>query len=153
MPGTLPLPVVLPALATSLIATAVSWVALPHAPTYEIPRYGVHASQVVWALLAGPLAGAAAVAWVRLIGRAQAMRPSQRRGRLLVPIVVFTALGALSIQYPQLLGNGKPVVQMALLAKIGTGLLAVLLLLKPLVTAACLGSGAPAGPSSPPPPP
>jgi chloride channel protein, CIC family len=143
--GTLTLPLVLPALATSLIATAVSWVALPHAPTYDIPHYDIHASQVVWALLAGPLAGAAAVAWVRLVGRAHAMRPTNGRGRLLAPIVVFTALGALSISYPQLLGNGKPVVQMALVAELGAGLLAVLLVLKPLVTAACLGSGAPGG--------
>jgi chloride channel protein, CIC family len=143
--GTLTLPLVLPALATSLIATAVAWVALPHAPTYDIPHYDVHASQVVWALFAGPLAGVAAIGWIRLVGRAHSLRPRTSRGRLLAPVVVFAALGALAIQYPQLLGNGKPVVQMALVAQIGAGLLAVLLVLKPLVTAACLGSGAPGG--------
>ena len=143
--GTLTLPLVLPALATSLIATAAAWVALPHAPTYEIPHYDIHASQVVWALLAGPLAGVAAIAWIRLVGRAHSLRPRSSAARLLAPIVVFTALGVLSIQYPQLLGNGKGVVQMTLVAGIGAGLLAVLLVLKPLVTAACLGSGAPGG--------
>ena len=35
--GTLTLPLVLPALATSLTATAVAWVALPHVPTYVAP--------------------------------------------------------------------------------------------------------------------
>jgi H+/Cl- antiporter ClcA len=65
--------------------------------------------------------------------------------RLIAPVVVFTALGALAIAYPQLLGNGKNVVQLALLAQLGAGLLAVLLVLKPLATAACLGSGAPGG--------
>jgi len=143
--GTLTLPLVLPALATSLIATAVAWIALPHAPTYEIPQYDVHASLVVWALLVGPLAGLAAVAWVRLVTRAHALRPVSRRGRLLAPLLVFTALGALAISYPELLGNGKPVVQLTLVAGIGAGLLAVLLVLKPLVTAACLGTGAPGG--------
>jgi H+/Cl- antiporter ClcA len=44
--GALTLPLVLPALATTLIATSVAWVALPTAPTYLIPSYHVHASEV-----------------------------------------------------------------------------------------------------------
>jgi H+/Cl- antiporter ClcA len=142
--GTLTLPLVLPALATCLIATAISWIALPTAPTYEIPSYPVSGSQIVWAVIVGPIAGLAAVGWIHLIARAHAMRPSGWQ-RLATPIVVFTALGALAIAYPQLLGNGKPVVQLALVAQLSVALLAVLLVLKPLVTAACLGSGAPGG--------
>jgi CIC family chloride channel protein len=142
--GTLTLPLVLPALATSLIATAVAWIALPSSPTYEIPSYPVSASQIVWAVIVGPIAGLAAIAWIRLIARAHALRPSGWM-RVAAPIVVFTALGVLSIAYPQLLGNGKPVVQLALVARLSVALLAVLLVLKPLVTAACLGSGAPGG--------
>jgi chloride channel protein, CIC family len=142
--GTLALPLVLPALATSLVATATAWVALPTAPTYAITTYHVHASQVVWAALIGPIAGLAAVAWIRLIARAHALRPSGWQ-RVAAPLAIFTALGALAIAYPQLLGNGKPVVQLALVGSLGVGLLAVLLVLKPLVTAACLGSGAPGG--------
>ncbi len=142
--GTLTLPLVLPALATSLIATGVAWIALPTGPTYTIPNYPVHGSQIVWAVIVGPIAGLAAIGWIRLIARAHALRPSGWQ-RLAAPIVVFTALGALSIAYPQLLGNGKPAVQLALVAKLSVALLAVLLVLKPLVTAACLGSGAPGG--------
>ncbi len=142
--GTLTLPLVLPALATSLIATAVAWVALPTAPTYAIPSYPVSGSQIVWAIVVGPIAGLAAVAWIWLVARAHAVRPSGWL-RLVAPIVVFGALGALAIAYPQLLGNGKPVVQLAMVARLSVGLLAVLLVLKPLVTAACLGSGAPGG--------
>jgi chloride channel protein, CIC family len=142
--GTLTLPLVLPALATSLVATGVAWIALPTSPTYEIPTYPVHGQQIVWAAIVGPIAGLAAIAWIRLIGRAHALRPSGLM-RLTAPLVVFTALGALSIAYPQLLGNGKPVVQLALVAKLSVALLAVLLVAKPLVTAACLASGAPGG--------
>jgi CIC family chloride channel protein len=142
--GTLTLPLVLPALATSLIATAIAWIALPTAPTYTIPTYAVHGSQIVWAVIVGPIAGLAAIGWIRLVARAHSMRPSGWLA-LAAPIVVFTALGALAIAYPQLLGNGKPVVQLALTAKLSVALLAVLLVLKPLVTAACLGSGAPGG--------
>ena len=142
--GTLTLPLVLPALATSLIATGVAWIALPTSPTYTIPTYPVHGQQIVWAVIVGPIAGLAAIAWIRLVSLAHSLRPSGWQ-KLLAPIVVFTALGALAIAYPQLLGNGKPVVQLALVAKLSVALLAVLLVLKPLVTAACLGSGAPGG--------
>jgi CIC family chloride channel protein len=143
--GTVTLPLVLPALATTLIATAVAWIALPHVPTYAIPHYEVHASQVVWAAVVGPIAGLAAVAYVRLIAAATRLRPSGSFARVLAPLIVFTALGAVAMQYPQLLGNGKNVVQLAFDAQLGAGLLAVLLVLKPIATAACLGSGAPGG--------
>jgi chloride channel protein, CIC family len=143
--GTVTLPLVLPALATTLIATAVAWIALPHVPTYAIPHYEVHASQVVWAAVVGPIAGLAAVAYVRLIAAATHLRPSGNFARVLAPLIVFTALGAVAMQYPQLLGNGKNVVQLAFDAQLGAGLLAVLLVLKPIATAACLGSGAPGG--------
>lgn len=142
--GTLTLPLVLPALATSVIATGVAWVALPARALYGIPSFGVSGSQVVWALIVGPIAGLAAVGWIRLIARAHALRPT-RWLRLIAPIVVFAGLGAIAIAYPQLLGNGKDIVQMTLLDEIAAGTLAVLLVLKPLVTAACLGSGAPGG--------
>jgi chloride channel protein, CIC family len=142
--GTLTLPLVLPALLSAVIATAVAWLAVPSQPTYTIPAYGVSASEIVWALLVGPIAGLAAVAYIRLIARAHAMRP---RGwlRLAAPIAVFVALGLIAIAYPQLLGNGKNVIQLALVAQLSVALLAVLLVLKPIVTAACLGSGAPGG--------
>ncbi len=55
--GTLTLPLVLPALAVSLVATGVSWLMLPDMPTYAIPAYGVSTALTVWAILAGPLAG------------------------------------------------------------------------------------------------
>jgi H+/Cl- antiporter ClcA len=142
--GTVTLPLVLPALATSAIATVVAWVYLPDHPTYVIPSYGVAAKQVVWALLVGPLAGLAAVGWVRLVARVSRLRPAGR-GRLFAPIVMLAALGGLSVVYPQLLGNGKNTVQLAVTGELGFGLLAILAVLKPLATAGCLGSGAPGG--------
>jgi CIC family chloride channel protein len=142
--GTLTLPLVLPALATALIATAVAWIVLPSRPTYLIPSYALSGQQVLWAVIVGPIAGLAAVAYIRLIAAAHALRPSGRL-RFAAPVIVFTALGAVSIAYPQLLGNGRNVVQLAFVAQLGVVLLAVLLVLKPLATAACLGSGATGG--------
>ncbi len=142
--GTVALPLVLPALAVSAIATGIAWIALGNAPAYLMPAYAAHPAQIVWALLAGPLLGVAAVGWARLITKANSVRP-QRRGRFLAPLIVFGLLGVASIWYPQLLGNGKGIVQLALVGQISLGLFAVLLVLKPLATAGCLGAGAPGG--------
>ena len=142
--GAVTLPFVLPALATSLIATAIAWVWLPRSPYYAIPSYGVASSQIVWAAIVGPLAGVAAVAWARVVKRIHRLKPSGA-ARLAAPVAVFLALGALSIQYPQLLGNGSDTVQLALVGALGVGLAAQLVFLKPAATAGCLGSGAPGG--------
>ena len=42
-----------PALATSVIATAVAWITLGTAPTYRLPGHVVHPGQLAWAALAG----------------------------------------------------------------------------------------------------
>ena len=60
-------------------------------------------------------------------------------------LVVFAALAAVSLQYPELLGNGKGVVHVEALGGYTFGLLIVLLALKPLATTSCLGAGAPGG--------
>ena len=142
--GTLALSLVLPALAVSVIATAIAWVTLGSARTYHMPVYNLHPAQMIWALLAGPVIGVAAVGWVRLIQRANALRP-RHRGRYVAPVFVFGLLGVVSIRYPQLLGNGKGIVQVAILGGFSLGLSVVLLVLKPLATAACLGAGSPGG--------
>jgi H+/Cl- antiporter ClcA len=143
--GSVRLPFVLPALATSMIATAVAWIYLPTDPTYFVPSYRVSASQIVWAVIIGPLAGLAAIGWVRLVKAVHRARPTRRRTRLVAPLLVLTALGAIAIAYPQLLGNGKDTVQLAVVGRLSVGLLVALMVLKPLVTAGCLGSGAPGG--------
>jgi H+/Cl- antiporter ClcA len=142
--GTLALPLVLPALATSVIATAVGWITLGTKPTYQVSGYAVSPSHLVWAALMGPIVGLVAVAWVQLIARASALRP-HRWGRFVAPVIIFGLLGVISIPYPQLLGNGKNVVQLAIVGDLSIGLMAVLFALKPLATAACLGAGSPGG--------
>lgn len=142
--GTLTLPLVLPALLTSLIATATAWLMLPNRPTYHVPVLALSGSHLVWAALVGPVAGLVAVGWVRTIAWINVHRP-KRRGRVAAPVVVFGLLGVASIGYPELLGNGLDIVQLSLLGKLSLGLTAVLLVLKPLATAACLGSGSPGG--------
>ena len=144
MRGILALRYVLPALFASVIATAVSWLSLPNAPTYIIPAYGTSPSSVIWALLAGPIAGVVSVGYVRAITWADRTKP-QGWQRLIAPVVVLGLLGAASIPFPQLLGNGKDVSQLAFVNQVAPGLLLLLLALRPLATVLCVRSGAPGG--------
>ena len=142
--GTLALRLVLPALLASLIATAVAWFVLPDAVTYLIPAYPSAWPVVVWAVLAGPIIGLVSVAYVRAIAWADAHKPVGWR-RVVWPIVVLGGLGVVSIPFPQLLGNGRDVAQLAVVGQVAPLLLLALVVLKPAATVMCLGSGAPGG--------
>jgi chloride channel protein, CIC family len=142
--GELTLPLVLPALAASFVATGISWLLLPDQPTYQVPAYSLSMPQLCWAIPAGLLFGLASVLWVRAIGWADAVQPRGWR-RLVPPIFVFAALGAIAIPFPQLLGNGKDAVQLAFLDQLPLLLLLALPGLKLLASAGSLASGAPGG--------
>ena len=144
MLGTLALPLVLPALLMSVTATAVAWIFLGDNPIYHVTGDTFHPSQIIFAVVMGPIIGLVATGWTRLISAANRHRPT-KWGKWFAPMGAFLALGLLSLQYPQLLGNGRGIVQLALLGTMSLGLLVVLLILKPLVTAACIASGAPGG--------
>ncbi len=142
--GVLALRLILPALLASAVATAVSWLALPNAPTYLIPAYPTTASVVCFALLAGPVAGLVSVGYVELIAWADRRKPVGWR-RLIAPVIALGAVGAASIPFPQLLGNGKDIAQAAFTNQVAPLMLAALLILRPLATLLCLGSGVPGG--------
>jgi chloride channel protein, CIC family len=144
MRGKLALRYVLPALFASLIATGVSWFALPNAPTYIIPSYLSSPSIVLWSLIAGPILGVASVGYVRMIAWADRNRPHGWR-RLVAPLIVIGLLGVVSIWFPQILGNGKDISELAFLGQVTPALLLTLLVLKPSATVLCMRSGAPGG--------
>lgn len=142
--GVLSLRLVLPALLASLIATAVSWLVLPDAPTYPIPDYPSSVSIAMWALLAGPVAGIVSVGYVRVIAWANRNKPAGWRW-LLAPVLALGSLGLVSIWFPQLLGNGKNVAELVFTDQIPFALLLALLVLKPAATILCLGAVRQAG--------
>ena len=142
--GALALRLVLPALFASSAATAVSWIVLPDAPTYVIPAFPSSLCVGVWALVAGPIAGVASVAYVRMIAWADRNRPERWR-RVVVPVLALGLIGVLSISFPQVLGNGRDIAERAFSDEVTPALLLVLLLLKPAATLLCVGSGAPGG--------
>jgi chloride channel protein, CIC family len=144
MRGKLALRFVLPALLASLIATGVSWLALPNAPTYNIPSFPLSASVVVWVVVAAPVFALGAILYVRLVRWADKGKP---RGwqRFIAPTIVLGLLGIVSVRFPQLLGNGKDLSQLLFSGQAGIQLVLALLLLKPLATMMCMRSGVPGG--------
>jgi len=143
--GSFALPVVLPALATSLIATAVAWLYLPNRPTYlDIPNFAFSGTLMTWAVLAGFVIGVITVGYIRVIGWLSILRPSGTRLLWIMPLT-FALVGVIGFKYPEIFGNGKDIAHQAFLGTTALSLLAALVVLKPFVTALTLGSGAAGG--------
>ncbi|MCJ2103499.1 chloride channel protein [Methylobacterium sp. E-046] len=143
--GTLALPLVAPAIATTAIATGTAWLLLPDRQVYVVPTYATSPSLVAFAVAASVPAGAISALYVRVVTFADTRRPKGGVGAVVAPLVVFVGLGLLAIPLPQLLGNGKDAVQLAFTGTLAWPILAAMALVKPLATAACLGCGAPGG--------
>lgn len=143
--GTVRLPVMLPALACSATSALAARLVLGAGPTYpDVPAFGYSPAELVWAVPAGLVIGLVAVAFIRLIAWVSYRQPSQW-WVLVTPLGAFAVLACLGLAFPQLYGNGTDLARQAFA---GTGpllLFAVLFVLKPVVTALCLGSGASGG--------
>jgi H+/Cl- antiporter ClcA len=138
--GSFALRCVLPALATSVIATLIAWIGLGNAAPYSIPPLAISPSLVVWSVVTGPFFGLSAFAFRWAVDGARESAP--RDWRLIVWCgLVMPAIGLLSIPFPQLLGNGKGMEQMGLDNLLSPGFAAILFLLKLLVTASALRAG------------
>ncbi|MBO0803461.1 MAG: chloride channel protein [Nocardiopsaceae bacterium] len=145
MLGTISLPVILPALACSGIATVTAWLYLPHRVTYPgVPAYHLTLPLVVFSLVAGPLIGGIASGYIRLIGWVTHFQLTGVRS-IGAQVVAMGVLGVIGFGFPQLFGNGRDMAAGAFAGTGGFSVLLALFLLKPLVTAACLGSGASGG--------
>ena len=142
--GQLALRFVLPALVTSLTATGAAWVFLPDVPTYAIPAYAGSLSVAAWALIAGAVAGVVSALFVRAVAWASHHRPQGWR-RVAAPVLALAVLGAVSIVFPQLLGNGRDIAALAFAGQATPLLLLILLPLRPAATLLCLSSGVPGG--------
>jgi chloride channel protein, CIC family len=143
--GSISLRVALPALLCSGVATAAAWVLLPTGPIYQVPEYPLSMQLTAWSILAGPLLGLASAPLVRAVSWAERHKPREGMAVFVAPVVVLTVLGAVSIAFPQLLGNGKDAVQLAYVDEFSVALLLLLPILKLLATSACLGCGASGG--------
>ena len=143
--GTVRLPVILPALGCSSIATLIAWIYLPAQATYQSqPAYAFHPTVLVWAIVVGPLIGLVTAGFIRLIAWVSCHQPTHWWA-VVAPLGAFTVLAALGLAFPQLYGNGKDMAEQAFIGSGSLLLFSALFVLKPLVTCLCLGSGASGG--------
>lgn len=135
---------VLTAAGVAAVATVVAWIEVPTGAFYDVGFAGWSWLLLLAALVAGPLTAAAGLGfeWVTAwAGRHRA------RGRAVpaTAVPVFLALGVLAVWAPSLLGNGRGPAQLAFDDARTDAVLIAFGLAKPLVTAACLRTGATGG--------
>lgn len=136
--------VAVPAVAMSSLAAVVAWIGLGNVHQYQVPAWGITWPLLVWALLCGPLFGAAAWGYSELARRARARAP-KRWPLPLVALLNFTLLGLFVMLFPQLPGNGKGAAGLSFDSQLTVGLAAALLGLKVVFTISSLRAGAEGG--------
>ena len=132
------------ALVTSALAAWIATLGLGDEHQYRFTAEAAATSLVFWGALSGPLFGAAAFGFRRLTQRAR----SKVRSNWQMPVfslVAFAALGALSVWFPQLPGNGKGPTQLTLDGDVTLKLALAILCLKIFVIWAVLRGGAEGG--------
>ena len=132
------------ALVTSGIATAVAWPIVGRQPTYVVPALTVPWTLIVGSVLLGPVAGLVGWAFRHLTTAARLRAPTGWRLPVMTTLL-FAAVGGIAVVLPEVLGNGKGPAALAFTGGLPLTVLAALLLVKPLATAACLRSGAVGG--------
>lgn len=135
---------IIPALCTSALAAFIATLGLGHTPQYHLPLLESPPTVWVWAALAGPIIGVAAHYFSVATARMQSTAPRDRRLPLFC-LITFSMLAGLAYVYPEILGNGKPIVQECIDSNLLPQAMIALLLLKGLVVLSSLKSGAHGG--------
>jgi CIC family chloride channel protein len=136
-----------PIVVSCVVATAVSRTLPGVHVEYLIPEYELlRPSELLLGLGLAPLFGLASAIYVRVMGWVEVQL--DRVPRYLqpaLPPLALAAVGAASIRWPALLGNGFDTVHEMLLGAVPLGALLVLPFLKLGASALCAGAGVPGG--------
>lgn len=133
------------ALITSSLAVAVASPVTHERPALAWPDASVSPALAGFAIGLAPLALAVGLVFNRLMATARPAHPV--RSWQLVPAVAGAGLlvGITSVWWPELPGNGKSILTVSLNTELTLGAAAVILVLKPLLTAGFLRAGAVGG--------
>ncbi|HLK92436.1 MAG TPA: chloride channel protein [Polyangia bacterium] len=136
----------LPPLIAVTVATLLTRWALGPGPLYGLRGFSLAArSELLGYLALGVVTGAGGAGFTALLALGR-----RAFGRLPAPPAVRGALGGvlvglLALRFAEVTGNGYEVIQLMLDARVGVGLMAVLLVVKTVGTTATVGSGSPGG--------
>jgi chloride channel protein, CIC family len=136
-----------PIVVSCVVATAVArTLPLAHAG-YVIPEYSLlHPRELLLGLALAPLLGLASAIYVRVMGWVEVrFERLPRWTQPFLPVVGLAVVGAVSIRFPSVLGNGFDTVHQMLLGAVPLELLLVLPALKLVASALCAGTGVPGG--------
>jgi chloride channel protein, CIC family len=134
-----------PIVVSCVVATAVArTLPLAHAG-YVIPEYSLlHPRELLLGLALAPLLGLASAIYVRVMGWVEVrFERLPRWTQPFLPVVGLAVVGAVSIRFPSVLGNGFDTVHQMLLGAVPLELLLVLPALKLVASALCAGTGVP----------
>ncbi len=139
---------IIPALLASGIATLLAWVVISPAPVFTLPRLTASPSLIVWSLIIGPIIGICAWGFTAGARFATNWRPHNWMIMVTMP-VIFTLVGVTSIWFPEILGNGRALGQVAFTVGLTTAGGFLLAVLKSAATLGTIGSGASGGTLTP----
>jgi H+/Cl- antiporter ClcA len=133
------------ALITSSLAVAVASPVTHEATPLEWPNPQLSYLLAAFAIVLAPLALCVGLGFNHVMARARPV--TLMKSWVLIPSIAAAGLliGLCSIQYPQLPGNGKSILTISLNSGLTLGTAALLLCLKPLLTAVYLRAGAVGG--------
>ncbi len=126
----------------SVIASVLSRFFWGNFPAFELHTFQInHYGELLIFLMLGILAGAAGIAFMRLLSGTTHLFGLLKAPEWIKPGLGGLLLGILALQYPHVLGVGYETVNEALTNSLGLKLALMLLAAKMLATALCIGSG------------
>lgn len=125
----------------SVIGTVMAWPVVTNRPTYRFPAVVFDWTQIVWMLAAVPLTAllGAGFGWLARWTSGHRPRPGWKLPAAMA--LAGAVVGGLSVWLPMMPGNGKDLIQVAFDGQASLGIFVALMVLKPVATALCLGSG------------
>lgn len=135
-----------PIVVASVTATVISRACLGNAPSYDVPAYHlVSAVEFLPYAVLGVLAGAVAVAFIKILYGLEDAFDAAPMPEWLKGLVGGVAVGAIGLAYPQILGTGHQAVHQALVGDVAAGTLLALVVVKLLASSLTLSSGGSGG--------
>jgi CIC family chloride channel protein len=127
---------------SAVTATVVSHHFLGTLPAFDVPAYELssYLELPLYALL-GFLAGLLSILFIRSISTVEDLFNKAKIPFSFRPAVAGLLIGIMAISWPQVLGVGYESINLTLTAKMTIAVMAVVLILKLLATASCVGAG------------